>query len=109
MTDTRVAQIIGITFALAIPGSIFQNKAMQNIAAVLPDIPKENLGELITGASGKFYQSLSESDQLLVVDQVTAAISEAFYYLVGATAIGFITSFFLSVSRSLAKYSHEAL
>ncbi|KAH6645365.1 major facilitator superfamily domain-containing protein [Truncatella angustata] len=94
-----IAQIIGITFALAIPGSIFQNKALQYIAAALPDVPKENLGELITGASGKFYKSLSPADQLLVVDQITAAISEAFYYLVGATAIGFITSFFLSPKK----------
>ncbi|KAK9773990.1 putative Major facilitator superfamily domain-containing protein [Seiridium cardinale] len=91
-----IAQVIGITFALAIPGSIFQNKAMQYIASVLPDIPQDKLGELITGASGKFYRSLSEADQLLVVDQITRAIREAFYYLVGTTAIGFITSLFLS-------------
>lgn len=71
---------------------------MQYIASVLPDIPQDKLSELITGASGKFYKSLSEADQLLVVDQITAAISEAFYYLVGATAVGFIASFFLSVS-----------
>ncbi|KAM0809853.1 putative Major facilitator superfamily domain-containing protein [Seiridium cardinale] len=94
-----IAQVIGITFALAIPGSIFQNKAMQYIASVLPDIPQDKLGELITGASGKFYRSLSEADQLLVVDQITRAIREAFYYLVGTTAIGFITSLFLSPKK----------
>ncbi|KAK6066872.1 major facilitator superfamily transporter [Seiridium cupressi] len=94
-----IAQVIGITFALAIPGSIFQNKAMQYIASVLPDIPQGKLGELITGASGKSYKSLSEADQLLVVDQITTAIREAFYYLVGTTAIGFITSLFLSPKK----------
>jgi hypothetical protein len=96
-----IAQIIGITFALAIPGSIFQNRAMQYIAQVLPDIPRDELPQLITGASGRFYKSLSAVDQALVVDQITKAISEAFYYLVAATAIGFVTSLFLSVSPSI--------
>ncbi|KAK9420159.1 putative Major facilitator superfamily domain-containing protein [Seiridium unicorne] len=94
-----IAQVIGITFALAVPGSIFQNKAMQYIASVLPDVPQDKLGELITGTSGKFYKSLSDADQLLVVDQITKAISEGFYYLVGTTAIGFITSLFLSPKK----------
>lgn len=76
---------------------------MQYIALALPNIPKDELGELVTGASGKLYKSLSEAEKLLVIDQITAAIREAFYYLVGATTVGFLTSLFLSVSFALSE------
>ncbi|KAI0179648.1 major facilitator superfamily domain-containing protein [Hypoxylon sp. FL1284] len=94
-----VAQVLGIIVALAVPGSIFQNKAVQNIASALPNIPQDELTQLITGASGASYQSLSDSDRALVVDQITRAIRESFYYLVGTTAIGFIASLFLSSKK----------
>ena len=93
-----IAQVLGITLSLSVSGSIFQNKAVQNIASVLPDIPQNELPQLITGASGQLYKSLSEDDQLLVVDQITRAIRDSFYYLIGTTALGFITSLFLTVS-----------
>ncbi|KAI1387734.1 major facilitator superfamily domain-containing protein [Hypoxylon trugodes] len=94
-----IAQIVGIIFALAIPGSIFQNKAILYIASVLPNTPRSDLTQLVTGISGAYYKSLSDSDRALVVDQITRAIREAFYYLVGTTAIGFITSLFLSPKK----------
>jgi hypothetical protein len=66
----------------------------------LPNIPANQISELITGASGHVYRSLSAGDRDVVVVQIMSAISEAFYYLVAITAIGFITSLSLSVSIS---------
>jgi hypothetical protein len=77
---------------------------MQRIASALPHIPEAGIAELITGASGHFYKSLSESDRAVVITQIMGAISEAFYYLVAITAIGFITSLFLSVSIPQQRY-----
>lgn len=70
------------------------------ITSALPKIPRSEATALITGASGHFYENLDESDRVVVVREIMSAISEAFYYLVAITAIGFITSLFLSVSTS---------
>lgn len=95
-----IAQVLGIILSLSVSGSIFQNKAVQNIASTLPGISQDELGQLITGASGHFYMSLSESDQKLVIHQIMSAIRDSFYYLIGTTALGLITSLLLTVSTS---------
>ncbi|OIW32212.1 MFS general substrate transporter, partial [Coniochaeta ligniaria NRRL 30616] len=97
-----VGQVLGIILSLAVSGSVFTNRAIEKITTALPELPADKITELITGASGHFYKSLSDSDRAVVVVQITSAISEAFYYLVGITAIGFITSLCLSVRTSLS-------
>lgn len=72
--------------------------ALRYLASALPEASISELGQLVTGTSGVFYKSLSSGEKYLVVQQVTAAIRDSFYYLCGVTAIGFITSLFLSVS-----------
>lgn len=102
MQYSNVGQVLGIILSLAVSGSIFTNRAIEKITIALPGIPAEEITQLITGASGHFYKSLSADDRAVVVTQITSAISEAFYYLVCITALGFITSLLLSVSTSLS-------
>ncbi|EHK39352.1 hypothetical protein TRIATDRAFT_231166 [Trichoderma atroviride IMI 206040] len=94
-----IAQVLGIILALSVSGSVFQNMALTYLAAALPDARRDEISQLVTGTSGSFYKSLDTAQKLLVVEQVTAAIRDSFYYLVGITAIGFITSLFMSVSN----------
>lgn len=101
LTQWQTAQVLGIIVALSISGSVFQNMALKYLAAALPEAATSELGQLVTGTSGAFYKSLSQDEKYLVVQQVTAAIRDSFYYLCGVTAIGFITSLLLSVSGSL--------
>ena len=96
----HTAQVLGIILTLSVSGSVFTNRAVEKIATALPSIPADEVAALITGASGHLYKSLSEGDRALVVVQITDAISEAFYYLVCITALGFISSLFLSVRVS---------
>ncbi|UKZ66001.1 uncharacterized protein TrAtP1_007184 [Trichoderma atroviride] len=91
-----IAQVLGIILALSVSGSVFQNMALTYLAAALPDARRDEISQLVTGTSGSFYKSLDTAQKLLVVEQVTAAIRDSFYYLVGITAIGFITSLFMS-------------
>lgn len=84
--------------ALSISGSVFQNMAVRYLASALPEATISELGQLVTGTSGAFYRSLGPDEKHLVVQQVTAAIRDSFYYLCGVTALGFITSLFLGVS-----------
>lgn len=84
--------------ALSVSGSTFQNMALRYLGTAIPTADAAELSQLVTGSSGSFYQSLSPSDKHFVVEQVTAAIRDSFYYLCGVTAIGFISSLFLSVS-----------
>ena len=86
--------------ALSVSGSIFQNMALKYLASALPHAATSELSQLITGTSGAFYKSLNPAEKRMVVEQVTAAIRDIFYYLCGVTAIGFITSTFLSVSST---------
>lgn len=90
--------MLGIIVALSISGSVFQNMALRYLATALPKASTSELGQLVTGTSGTFYKGLGPDEKFLVVQQVTAAIRDSFYYLCGVTAIGFITSLFLSVS-----------
>lgn len=72
--------------------------ALRYPTTALPQAPSSKLGQPVTGTSGAFYKGLGPDEKYLVVQQVTAAIRRSFYYLCGVTAIGFITSLFLSVS-----------
>ncbi|KAK2608283.1 hypothetical protein N8I77_006901 [Diaporthe amygdali] len=91
-----ISQVLGIILALSVSGSVFQNMALRYLGAALPDADMSELGQLVTGTSGGFYKSLGPNEKFVVVQQVTAAIRDSFYYLCGVTAIGFITSLFLS-------------
>lgn len=91
--------MLGIIVALSISGSVFQNMALEYLAAALPEASTSELSQLVTGTSGAFYKSLGPDKKYMVVKQVTAAIRDSFYYLCGVTTIGFITSLFLSVSE----------
>lgn len=90
--------MLGIIVALSISGSVFQNMALRYLATALPEASSSELGQLVTGTSGAFNKGLGPDEKYLVMQQVTAAIRDSFYYLCGVTAIGFITSLFLSVS-----------
>lgn len=111
--DWKIAQVLGIIVALSISGSVFQNMALRYLATALPDASTSELGQLVTGTSGAFYKGLGPDEKYLVVQQVTAAIRDSFYYLCGVTAIGFITSLFLSVSgtnpTTFPSYSAQGL
>ncbi|KAL2194194.1 major facilitator superfamily domain-containing protein [Corynascus similis CBS 632.67] len=96
-----VVQVLGIILTLSVSGSIFTNRAISRITLALPRITETEATALITGASGALYNGLSDEDRAEVVRQIMSAISEAFYYLVAITAIGFIASLFLSVSISV--------
>lgn len=103
LTQWQTAQVLGIIVALSISGSVFQNMALEYLASALPEAAVSELSQLITGTSGAFYKSLGPDEKYLVVQQVTAAIRDSFYYLCGVTAIGFITSLFLSVSTTFCQ------
>lgn len=99
LNDRKTAQVLGIIVALSISGSVFQNMALRYLSSALPEANISELAQLVTGTSGTFYKGLGSAEKYLVVVQVTAAIRDSFYYLCGVTAIGFISSLFLSVSH----------
>jgi hypothetical protein len=98
LLTSSAAQVLGIIVALSVSGSVFQNMALRYLASALPDAARSELGQLVTGTSGAFYKSLGPDEKHLVVQQLTAAIRDSFCYLCGVTALGFVTSLFLSVS-----------
>lgn len=82
---------------LAIGGATFQNIAIQKVASVLPEKPDDYVESLITGTSSAAYKEMSESDQKMVVEQVTDAMGSVWLLFTCAAALSFILSIPLAV------------
>lgn len=49
-----------MTLGLSVSGAIFVNIASNNLFALLPEYPKSQVRQVVSGTSGQLLQSLSE-------------------------------------------------
>ncbi|KAF3075038.1 hypothetical protein CFAM422_003141 [Trichoderma lentiforme] len=88
-----------VIVAVSVSGSVFQNLAPTYQATASPYARKDEINQPATGTIGSFYKRLNTAHKVLVVEQVTEAIRDSFYYLINITSVGFITSLFLSDTK----------
>ena len=93
------AQITGITISIAIANSVFLNGAENGIAAILPDVPRDQIQSAIAGVGSKFVQSLPEALRVQVLDAIITAMSKAYIICITAGALAVILSLFLKRNR----------
>ncbi|KFY41236.1 hypothetical protein V494_03125 [Pseudogymnoascus sp. VKM F-4513 (FW-928)] len=93
------AQITGITIAIAIANSVFLNGAENGIAALLPDVPREQIQSSIAGVGSKFVQSLPAAMRQQVLDAIIEAMSKAYIICITAGALAVVLSLFLKRER----------
>jgi hypothetical protein len=94
-----LAQNLGIVLALAISGSIFQNKAVDGLLPILPGIPVDSVRGAIAGTSSSVLQQLPADIRLKVLDVIISAIGATYILVIVAGAMTIVGSLFMSVSR----------
>ncbi|KAI9900340.1 hypothetical protein N3K66_004602 [Trichothecium roseum] len=85
-----IAQTLGMVLFLAIGGSVFQNIAVENITAALPHLSEFTARNLMAGTSSYAYKALSVADKEIVVDKVTAAMSNIWLFFTVAGGMSFL-------------------
>jgi hypothetical protein len=98
MTNGSIGQSLGQISILAIGGTLFQNIGAQKLAPLLPTATPGEILQLLAGTSSAYFQSLSGDLRDQVIEQITLAISNVFALIMAASALGLVTSLFLSVS-----------
>lgn len=91
------AQYSGITFSLAISGTIFQNVAFNGLTALFPSEPPSTVRDIITGTSGSFLATLEPQVREQSLDVIIHAMSLSYVLVLTAGAITIIGASLMKV------------
>ena len=94
-----LAQNLGIALALAISGSIFQNKAVDGLRSVLPMVPVATLRNAVSGANSSLFQTLTPEMGARVLAVIVNAMAYTYVLVITAGALSIVGSLFMSVSH----------
>ncbi|KAL8748076.1 MAG: hypothetical protein Q9190_000104 [Brigantiaea leucoxantha] len=59
ITLMLVAQLSGLTLGLSVAGAVFLNLAQNDLGHVLPNVPKDEIQQLVSGTSSTLFKSLT--------------------------------------------------
>ncbi|KAF4635653.1 hypothetical protein G7Y89_g2452 [Cudoniella acicularis] len=94
-----LAQNLGIVLSLAISGSIFQNKALDGLQSILPNVPTEALRGVITGSGSALFNNLPLETKAQVLDAILKAMSYTYVLVIVAGSMAIIGSLFMKLER----------
>lgn len=87
--------IIGITLALTLSGSIFLNEATNRISSVLPLVPRLAIQQAITGARGTFFHTIDPVEQKAVLEAIVRSVGNVYIVVIVSSAVSIIVSVFM--------------
>ncbi|KAJ5191896.1 uncharacterized protein N7498_010881 [Penicillium cinerascens] len=90
-----LAQNLGIVLALAISGAVFQNKALDKLQSILPNLPQHALRGAISGSNSGVLKQIPAETRLKVLHAVVDAMSRTYYLVVTAGALTVVGSLFM--------------
>jgi hypothetical protein len=93
-----LAQNLGITFSLAISGSVFRSQAIDNLQKILPDLSKDELRGAITGNDSGVITHLDYDNRAKLIHAIVKAMSHTYFLVVSAGVMAVIGSAYLKVS-----------
>ena len=93
-----LAQNLGIALALAISGSIFQNKSIDGLRSILPGVPIETVRNAVSGANSDLFENLAPEMRERVLAVIVHAMSYTYVLVISAGALAIVGSLFMSVS-----------
>ncbi|KAI1374178.1 MFS general substrate transporter [Hypoxylon crocopeplum] len=99
-----IAQLSGMTFGLAISGAIFVNLAQNGLYQVLPDVPREQVNQLVAGTSGGLLQTFSPEVQDAALDVIVSAWSKIFIVVYVGAAVSLLCAIFFKNGRANRSY-----
>lgn len=100
-----LAQNLGIVLALAISGSIFQNKAIESLQRILPNVPRNELRDAISGAGSGLFEQASPDVQAKVLAAIVKSMSYTYILVIVAGAMAILGSLFMKVRRAKLQLS----
>jgi len=93
-----LAQNLGIVLALAISGSIFQNKALAGLEKILPNEPTSVLRDAITGAGSAVFDNLPLATELQILSTILKAMSYTYILVIVAGSMAIVGSILMKAS-----------
>lgn len=96
-----LAQNLGIVLSLAIAGAVFQNRALDDLHRIIPNVPREVLRGAITGSGSALLKDAPEHVRDMALAAIVKAMSRVYYLVMIAGTITVLGSLFMKVSCSL--------
>jgi hypothetical protein len=93
-----LAQNLGIVLSLALSGSIFQNRALESLQEILPNVPTNALRGAITGSGSTLFNDLSLEVRSQVLSAILRAMSYTYILVIVAGAMAIVGSCFMKVT-----------
>ncbi|PKX88643.1 putative MFS drug efflux transporter [Aspergillus novofumigatus IBT 16806] len=82
-----LAQITGITLALAIANAVFFNESVRSLKTILPGVDPERIKDTISGTQSEFFQSLLPGVREQVLEAIVDALSKSYILVMTAGAL----------------------
>ncbi|KAL2834132.1 major facilitator superfamily domain-containing protein [Aspergillus pseudoustus] len=96
------SQVVGSTIALAIANSVFLNEAQDNVVRILPDISRQEVQTVISGAS-ELVEGLTEDLRREVEEGIVSAMGDTYIPVITAGALTLVLSLFMKMGRLFKK------
>ncbi|KAI9155744.1 putative HC-toxin efflux carrier TOXA [Paramyrothecium foliicola] len=98
VTLMTMGQLSGLAFSLSMTGAVFINISASNLREVFPELDEHTLVSIVSGTSGAFLESVSESESTRALNAILDAMHNPFIHIYVAAAVAFILSLFLKAS-----------
>ena len=90
-----------MTLGLSIGGAVFVNTAENGLAEALPNIPEDQITQLVAGTSNDIIGTLSSGERIAALEVIVGSYQKVFICIYVAAAISLIASILMKVSGCL--------
>ncbi|KAJ6155795.1 hypothetical protein N7470_006361 [Penicillium chermesinum] len=95
-----LAQTIGIVLSLAISGSVWQNQSVAALQELLPQLPREQLRGMLSGASDSAnWSHIPDKMRAKVIHAIVHAMSHTYYLVVTAGVVTVVAALLMKPER----------
>jgi hypothetical protein len=78
MLTMYIAQLGGLTLGLSVGGAVFVNVASKNLYHILPNTPRDQVQQMVSGTSGHLLKSLSSDVRRKVLEVIVSAWNDVY-------------------------------
>lgn len=100
-----IAQLGGMTLGLSVSGAVFINTAEQGLAKALPNVPEDQLAQVVAGASNDVIASLSDELRTAAFEVIVSSWQKVFICVYVAAAVSLISAILMKNGRANIKIS----
>lgn len=87
-----------MTLGLSVSGAVFINTAEQGLIKALPNISRDQISQMVAGASNDVIKSLSEELRTVAFEVIVSSWQKVFICVYVGAAVSFVASVFMNVS-----------